>query len=82
MLVQYKESLNERNCNARLAALYTTRDAVSAHISSMVSRGCDTLGLEAEYAEIIDTINELCIWRSNHPGCLLEGDPGYGLEMM
>ena len=81
MYEKYKENLSERNCNARLTELYKIRDQISEKIDYNIYHRADVLGLEAEYSEIVDVINDLCIWRRKHPGCLLEGDEGYSTEL-
>ena len=73
---EWSKTVNERNCNARLSALYKTREAVSNRIAKLCAQGCDITALEAEYAEIVDCINELCEFRKTHD-CLIEGDPGF-----
>ena len=81
MYKKYKENLSEKNCNARLTELYEIRDHISEEIDYNIYHRADTLGLEAQYAEIVDIINDLCIWRKEHPGCLLKGDEGYSTEL-
>lgn len=65
------------NCNGILTNLYKKRDAIGHRIDTLMMRGYSTEDSEKEYDEIVDEIDEICFWRKSHPGCLLEGDPGY-----
>ena len=71
------ETVNEKNCNARLSAMYQERDKIGNNIDRLACRGYDTTAAEEKYDEICNAIAEYCEWRRSHPGCLLEGDPGY-----
>ena len=75
----YKTELSEKNCNARLDLLYKERDKIGERIDKLIVHGYDITAAEAEYSNIVDVINDICQWRREHPGCLLEGDPGYGV---
>ena len=75
----WKDGVSLSNCNARLDHLYKERDKIGQRIDKLIVMGYDITSAEAEYSNIVDVINDLCIWRRQHPGCLTEGDPGFGI---
>lgn len=68
------------NCNARLSSMYKERDNISHRIDTLISHGYDPSSAEKEYDELCDIIADHCVFRRSHPGCLIEGDPGYCLN--
>ena len=70
-------NINKNNCNGVLSRLYKERDRISQNIDRCISVGADTTYLENSYNKLCDHIYEICKWRSENPGCLLEGDPGF-----
>ena len=75
----WKDGVTVNNCNARLDILYKERDKIGERIDKLIVMGYDITAAEAEYSNIVDVINDICQWRREHPGCLTEGDPGYGV---
>jgi hypothetical protein len=70
-------NINLNNCNGVLTRLYKKRDSLEQRISNLVARGYNVSDLEKEHDTLVDYIDEICAWRKSHPGCLVEGDPGY-----
>lgn len=71
--------VNEKNTNWILSMLYVLRDRVSILISSYESiqgANCQLAHWSFKYNEIINDIEEVCIYRRYHE-CLLEGDDGF-----
>lgn len=75
--IEKKYNLCIENCNGILTVLYKKRDKISERISHLISHGYDPVSSEAEYDNICEDIHHICNWRREHPGCLLEGDPGF-----
>ncbi len=78
MDIEMKYNLTERNCNFILSKLYEKRDRISSSLDKYMMLGLDIDPLNSQYQNLVDDIDQICRWRSDHPGCLLEGDPGYG----
>ena len=74
---EYIRHISKNNCNGRLSYLYKVRDNISEEISMMKCKGIDTSTKEKQYNDLIDVIEELCKFRRNSPGCLIEGDTGF-----
>ena len=66
------------NCNYWLTVLYQERDRISSIIDTIISTGGYTEEFERHYEATCNMIDTFLEFRRNHPGCLLEGDPGYG----
>lgn len=70
----YKVNLN--NCNGVLTKLYNSRDDISRRIDKATDNN-KRLMLEVLYEQTCEEIAEICDWRREHSGCLLQGDDGY-----
>ena len=70
----YKVNLN--NCNGVLTKLYNSRDDISRRIDKTTDVNKRSM-LEVLYEQTCEEIAEICEWRREHPGCLLQGDDGY-----
>lgn len=70
-------NVNKNNCNGVLSRLYKERDRISLKIDKAISSGNNPISLEIAYEVICNEISQICKWRDENPGCLLEGDPGF-----
>ena len=71
-----KYNICEENCNGILTRLYKKRDNISERISRAIVNNIASEALEEMYNNLVNDIEEICIWRTHHD-CLIEGDAGF-----